>query len=285
MQRQNFASLIRLSRVLGLSLLVIMFGLLLESKAADQTISFSAKTDFGTGSRPVSVAVGDFNGDGALDLAVANEDAASVSILLGTGTGSFGPKIDFGFSGIGPFSVAVGDFDGDGKLDLAVANVINNSVSILLGTGMGTFGGRTDIGTGTNPTSVAVGDFNGDGELDLAVANGGIDTVSILLNSTPSAFSIGFDSPTVTAQRGTTARVTVNINRSAGFTGNVTVTPPDSAMGIKPKPNDPKTTTDTNVTFKLKIKGSAPRGPHTVTFTAHDESGHINTATLTVIVQ
>ena len=104
-------------------------------------------------------------------------------------------------------------------------------------------------------------------------------------NTGPIGFSLGFDSPTVTAQQGTTIRVTVNINRIGGFTGNVTVTPPDPAMGINPKPPAPIATTDTSVTFKLRIKGGAPLGPHQETFTAHDDSGHTIAVTLTVIVQ
>src|SRR6266496_624870 len=87
---------IRLSRVLWLSVLVVMLGGLLEPEAAAQTASFGPKTDFGTGARSRSVAVGDFNGDGKLDLAVA---AGTVSILLGTGTGSFGAKTDLGTGG------------------------------------------------------------------------------------------------------------------------------------------------------------------------------------------
>src|SRR3989442_7094178 len=88
---------IRLSRVLWLSLLVVMLGGLLEPEAAAQTVSFGAKTDFGTGTRSQSVAVGDFNGDGKLDLAVANPDSsaagivsesATVAILSGPRTGS-----------------------------------------------------------------------------------------------------------------------------------------------------------------------------------------------------
>jgi len=261
-----------------------MLGGLLKPEAAVQPVSFGAKTDFGTGASPRSVAVGDFNGDGKLDLAVANQGSDTVSILLNTGAGSFEAKTDFG-TGRAPVSVALGDFNGDGTLDLAVANIDSNTVSILLGTGTGSFGAKTDFSTGKNTRSVAVGDFNGDRKFDLAVANEISNTVSILLNTTPFVFSLGFDSPTVTAQAGTKARVTVNINRPAGFAGNVTVTPPDPAMGIVPKPPDPIATTDTNVTFKLKIKGGAPLGPHQVTFTGRDESGHTSTAAITVIVQ
>ncbi|MEK6289352.1 MAG: FG-GAP-like repeat-containing protein, partial [Acidobacteriota bacterium] len=138
------------------------------------------------------VAVGDFNGDGKLDLAVANELSAIVSILLGTGTGSFGAKTDFGTGGL-PRSVAVRDFNGDGKLDLAVANSGDNTVSILLGTGTGSFGAKTDFGTGQSPFSVAVGDFNGDGKLDLATANGNGASVSILLGTGTGSFGAKTD--------------------------------------------------------------------------------------------
>jgi hypothetical protein len=111
---------------------------------------------------PRSVAVGDFNGDGKLDLAVAIGGAGTISILRGTGTGSFGAKVNVTAGGF----PAVGDFNGDGKLDLAaVANGGANSVSILLGTGTGSFGANTEFGTGSIPEAVAVGDFNGDGQL------------------------------------------------------------------------------------------------------------------------
>ena len=93
MLRQNFVSLIPLSRVLWLSLLSVMLLALLTPEGTAQTVSFGPKTDFGTGSGSFSVAVGDFNGDGKLDLAVANLGSvfvndpgpATVSILLNTG--------------------------------------------------------------------------------------------------------------------------------------------------------------------------------------------------------
>ena len=184
MQRQNFAGFIRRSGVVCLSLLVVMFGVRLGPGAADQTVSFGAKTDFHTGGGPNSLAVGDFNGDGKLDIVAANIDSNTISILLGTGSGSFGAKTDFDTGGT-PVSVATGDFNGDGKLDLAVANNCCATLSILLGTGSGGFGAKTDFGTGNDPASVAAGDFNGDGKLDLAVANENDATVSILLNTTP----------------------------------------------------------------------------------------------------
>jgi len=67
------------------------------------------------------VTVGDFNGDGKSDLAVANRYSNNVSVLLGTGTGSFGTATNFTV-GSDRRSATVGDFNGDGKSDLAVAN-------------------------------------------------------------------------------------------------------------------------------------------------------------------
>jgi hypothetical protein len=149
---------------------------------AQGTVSFIARRDFATGRGPASVAVGDFNGDGHLDLAVANRDDDSVSILLGQGDGTFQAAPAAAVSP-GPGSMAVGDFNGDGRPDLAVASGGNN-VLILLGQGNGTFVGALLVGVGNNPTFVTVGDFNGDGRPDLAVTNFYADTVSILINNT-----------------------------------------------------------------------------------------------------
>jgi hypothetical protein len=132
-----------------------------------------------------SVAVGDFNGDGHLDLAVAS---SGVSILLGNGDDSFLTAENFGAGSI-PFSMAVGDFNGDGHLDLVVFgldNAGNSTVSIWLGNGDGSFQAAHSYPGGRLPHSLTVGDFNGDGHLDLAVSNGGGDegeggNVSMLL--------------------------------------------------------------------------------------------------------
>src|SRR6266498_2849551 len=138
------------------------------------------RSDFNVGTNPVPVVVGDFNGDGKPDLATANWGSLNVSIVLGTGTGSFGAATNFGVGSTRAQAIAVGDFNGDGKLDLVTANS-SNQVSILLGTGTGSFGAATNFTAGDYPESVTTGDFNGDGKLDLAAANSESNDVSILL--------------------------------------------------------------------------------------------------------
>src|SRR2546429_398815 len=100
--------------------------------------SFAAARTFAAGQGPESVAVGDFNGDGNPDLALANEGSANVSVLLGNGDGTFQVTVNYG-AAMNPNSVAVGDFNGDGKSDLVVAYSGSANVSVLLGTGTGTF--------------------------------------------------------------------------------------------------------------------------------------------------
>src|SRR5438034_348997 len=102
-----------------------MFTLSVTTPATCIPVSFAAAANYGAGTNPFSVAVGDFNGDGNQDLAVANSGSANVSILLGNGDGTFGAASNFGAGGQ-PHSVAVGDFNGDGNQDLAVANIGSN---------------------------------------------------------------------------------------------------------------------------------------------------------------
>jgi Tol biopolymer transport system component/Ca2+-binding RTX toxin-like protein len=149
--------------------------------------SFTTATKFSVGSFPISVAMTDLNADGKPDLAVTNYESNNVSILLGTGGGSFGSPSNFSV-GPNPTSVAVGDLNGDNKPDLVVTNYGSNNVSILLGAGTGSFSPATNFSVGAQPYSVAVGDLNGDGKPDLAVANNNSNNVSILLGTGGGSF-------------------------------------------------------------------------------------------------
>jgi hypothetical protein len=152
--------------------------------------SFSAPVLYTAGTRPLGVAVADFNGDGKLDIAATNEGGSNVSIFLGKGDGSFSAPVNY-VVGLAPFRVMAADFNRDGKIDLAVANQNDNTLSILLGKGDGTFNSAVNYNAGASPDSIASGDLNGDGNLDLVVSDAGSasgTTVGVLLGNGDGTF-------------------------------------------------------------------------------------------------
>ena len=155
---------------------------------------FGPATNFPVESGPNSVAVGDFNRDMKLDLAVANVNSDNVSVLLGNGLGGFGAAVNFPV-GSSPNSVVVGDFNGDLKLDLVSANTRSNNVSVLLGNGLGGFAAASNFPVGSLPSSVAVGDFNSDLKPDLAIANFQSNNVSVLLGNGTGGFGTATNFP------------------------------------------------------------------------------------------
>jgi FG-GAP-like repeat/Abnormal spindle-like microcephaly-assoc'd, ASPM-SPD-2-Hydin/FG-GAP repeat len=140
------------------------------------------------GSGPVSIAVGDFNHDGKLDLAVVSFCCASsgVSILLGNGDGTFQRAVDYA-AGDQPVSIVAVDLKHDGNLDLVVANSLSTYLSILLGNGDGTFQPATQSPPLLNEAAfVTAGDFNGDGKPDLVAL--GYNIISVLLGNGDGTF-------------------------------------------------------------------------------------------------
>ena len=151
--------------------------------------TFTAAPSPATGKSPNGIVVGDFNGDGKLDLAVANEGSNSLTILLGNGDGTFRAAASPA-TGATPFGLVAGDFNGDGKLDLAVTNQGSKTVTILLGNGDGTFTpASASPATGSVPMDIVAGDWNGDGKLDLAVTNYSSSSVTILLGNGDGTFT------------------------------------------------------------------------------------------------
>ncbi len=121
----------------------------------------------------ISLAVGDFNRDGNLDVATVPSSEEFLEVALGNGNGTFGVATDFN-ADARPDFVATGDLNGDGILDLVAANYDSNDISVLLGKGDGTFGTASDTPVGQiAPDALALADFNGDKKLDLVVASVG----------------------------------------------------------------------------------------------------------------
>ncbi len=153
---------------------------------ANSSNSFVKTSTIVNGNTPLSIAIGDFDGDGKADFVTANYGARALSIFLGNGDGTFRSQVNAYVLSENPWSVAVGDFNRDGKSDLVVATS-PGFLKILLGNGDGTFQPAVSYAGSLYSTSVAVGDFNGDGKADLVSGNGP-DGISILLGNGDGTF-------------------------------------------------------------------------------------------------
>ena len=134
---------------------------------------------------PNTLVLADFNNDGKLDLALANQTGNTVTIFQGDGKGGFTALGSPIASGKQPTYVIASDLNGDGNLDLVVTNATDRNVSVFLGNGQGAFSAATGspFAVGVFPQAVAAADFNNDGQPDLVVANSGSGTVNVLLNN------------------------------------------------------------------------------------------------------
>ncbi len=160
------------------------------------TWSFAPSVGYFTGAKyaqvPAGIAVGDFNHDGALDIAAVNYDN-SIGILINAGNGTFDRPVTYAMAAVTPQAeaIAVGDFNGDGSLDVAAScGGYPGNVGVFFNAGDGTFGAESVThATGGGSGMVAVGDFNRDGAPDLAVTNSIDDTVSVLINDGNGTFA------------------------------------------------------------------------------------------------
>jgi len=141
---------------------------------------------FNAGTAPTALAIGDFNRDGVLDVAAANEASNNVSILLGDGHGNFTTRYTLPV-GKAPNGIAAADFNGDGRLDLAVSNSGDQNLTVLYGKGNGDFyrcrpANRTFAVGGESTGKISVGRIARGRLPDVVVPTA--DHVAVLVNRT-----------------------------------------------------------------------------------------------------
>ena len=178
--------------------LCIGIGWLHQPALADQQI-FVPQTPLITGSEPYHLSSGDLDGDGRIDLVVANSSGSSVEVFWNDGNGEFSDPLTLQLPGAGgaslqPRWIATGDLNGDQRLDIVCALSSSSKVRVFYGLGNRQFNDvGSDVSVDSSPRSVAIADFNADGRPDLAVANYGFNgdgaTTTVLLNQGGGSFT------------------------------------------------------------------------------------------------
>jgi hypothetical protein len=150
--------------------------------AGDGVGGFATAVVFPAGTDPEGVAAGDFNQDGKPDLAIANQQADMISILLGNGGGAFSAPTYFPAGGDGPSDITVADFNADLKPDLVVGNIYDRTFAILFGEGAGNFAAPVVYMPGNDALRLTTGDFDRNGTPDIAVTRTTTKEITIFLN-------------------------------------------------------------------------------------------------------
>ena len=169
-----------------------------RSTSTSGSISFAARLDFSTGSNPEGLAFGDIDGDGMVDMVVADRGSNTISLYRNTATsgsitaGSFAARVPFA-TATAPVGLRIVDIDGDGKLDIANSNNASAVLSVFRNTATsgvinsGSLAPRVDFSTGANPFfGNAVGDIDGDGKPDIVGINVLSNSLSVFRNTATS---------------------------------------------------------------------------------------------------
>jgi hypothetical protein len=207
------------------------------------TISFASDVDFTTGNFPEGVAIGDIDGDGKPDLAVANNTDNTLSLLRNTSTVgniSFAAQLTVN-SGYSVYDLVIADLDGDGKPDIAVDDQYNNTVSVhrnISTPGTIAVNPNVDYATGNIPYSITTADFDGDGKPDLATCNDADNTFTVLRNTASNEPAITSFTPAVGTTGTVVTIVGVNLNGVSGVSfgdsaaSSFTYVSPDTVTGV-----------------------------------------------------
>ena len=190
--------------------------------------TFMPRVSYPTNQNPVSLAVGDLNGDQNADVVATstNGGGGTVSVLLGTGTGALQARVNY-TTGQGTVDVAIADLNGDNKRDVLAVNNTDNTVSVLLGNGDGTLQPKADYTVGMGPGFIAVADVNADTVLDVLVINAGANTLSVLLGNGNGTLQTKVDYPTSTTP---TALALADVNGD----GKIDIVASNSSNSVTP---------------------------------------------------
>ena len=243
------------------------FGFLInqQQRSSMQLLTFPFLSELGS---IQDIAVGDLNGDGRLDVALAQP--FSVSVILLTGNYSYtllAPIMLPDYSGDPPpptnaTGITTGDFDGDGDLDLAVASRFGNNVFILSNDGNGNFADVIDFPGGEHPSKIVSGDFNGDGWPDLATSNE--YSVSLLLNG---CGDVPPPPPTITPTPGltsdgclTTTKAVTQCESACGACSSLTSPAPGATLTYKIEVHNGNAQQNCGVAPQLTVTDPLPPG-------------------------
>jgi hypothetical protein len=194
------------------------------------TGSFNAPITLTAGTAPQDLAAADFNGDGFLDLAVANKSSNNFSVFLNNKAGGFNAPANYA-TGSGPMGLVAGNFTLAGHIDLAVINSTGSTVQVFPGSTSGTFGLPATYAVAASPQGIVAGDFNGDGKLDLAVSS--VGAVSVLVNNV-GTFPTHTDYPLT----GQPTRIATASLRNNGFLDLITTLPIAKQVAVLLGKND-----------------------------------------------
>lgn len=159
----------------------------LLNKGTSGAGTFASAVTYSVGHDPFQVAIGDLNGDGIPDLAVANNGDNTISILYGAAGGTFtaGPTLT---TGTQPYGIAIGDFSNNGVNDIAVTCYSTSQLYVFSNNGSGAFGSPNIYSTDTNPAGLVIGDFNRDGKLDIVTGNTTANDISFFAGNGDGTF-------------------------------------------------------------------------------------------------
>lgn len=193
-------------RRLGLAVAMTIAVALAVAPAAPASFTPALGSPVAVGVIPWPAVIGDLNGDGIGDVVVNNSRDNTLSVLIGSGDGSFAPAMGSPIAlACSPNGVELGDVNGDGILDIVTANIcfdppFDSTVSVFIGAGDGTFaemlGSPYVLSSADGASLPVISDLDGDGWPDILTTNASAGSVSILLNDAGGSFSEAPESPT-----------------------------------------------------------------------------------------